>query len=474
MTLFKKTCVGLLVASFLIGGFLEAHSEPLPEAKSVILFIGDGMGLNITAAADMYSKKFYGRPLFWTRISTRGITETRSANSEVTDSAAAATALISGHKTNNQRLNVLPDNRRVFTIPQAAKEKGLSVGVVSTTRLTHATPAAVYGHSVSRNDEQLLADQFLKLAPDVALGGGLQYFVPAAASKDSKRTDERNVVSEAQQAGYTYVSNAHQLLSTNTDNTQRLLGLFSPSHMAYEIDRRNEPTSKEQPSLAQMTNTALQVLQKNPKGFFLVVEGGRIDHACHGHDLKAAIYDVIAFNDAIEVGLEFQKTHPDVLIIVTADHDTGGLALGRGAEYALDLMALKHIRTSIELLNKNVAKTGYKNLDEFLKSSGFDLTEQEKQFLMKHPLETKPESSDGLRSHGTVDRYVGSWLGYALSEIVSSRSKVGWTTFAHTASPVITYAIGPGEKLFAGTYDNTDIARKLFESLHLRQKEPSQ
>jgi alkaline phosphatase len=431
------------------------------------------MGLNITTAADIYSKVVYGRTLFPNNIAVRGTTSTRSADSEVTDSAAAATALLSGYKTNNHRLNVLPDNRKVLTVPQTAREKGLAVGVVSTTRLTHATPAAMYGHSVSRDNEQLLADQFLGIAPEVAFAGGLQYFVPSTVSKKSKRTDQRDIIAEARQVGYTFVSTVDQLRSTNMASVQKILGLFSDSHMSYEIDRLNEASSRNQPSLAEMTKAALDVLKRNPRGFFLMIEGGRIDHACHGHDIKAAIYDVIAFNNAVEVALEFQKAHPDVLIIVTADHETGGLALGRGTEYGLDLLALKPIRTSIELLNKKYAKAGSKSLDELLKASGFALTEQEKGLVMKQPLDTKPQASDELRSHGAIDRYVGSWLGYALSKIESDRAKIGWTSFVHTAAPIITYAVGPGEKYFAGTHDNTDIAKNIFRILGLEQREPS-
>lgn len=461
-------CCSLLFVLLTSAKTLCFADAPPPAARGVILFIGDGMGLNVVRAAEIYSQAIHKEPLIFNELPIRGVTITRSANSEVTDSAAAITALMSGKKTNNGRLNILPDDTIAYTIPKAAREKGLSIGVVSTTRLTHATPAGVYGHAASRNDEQLIADQFLDLAPEAGLAGGLQYFTPPTASKKSKRTDQRDIVAQAKQKGYTFVSNASELQALDVDKVQKLLGLFSNSHMCYEIDRLNEAACTEQPSLAEMTRAALAVVSKNPKGFFVMVEGGRIDHACHAHDIAAAIHDVIAFDKAVKTALDFQKGHPDVLIIVTADHETGGLGLGRGVEYALDITSLKPIKSSIEVLNKKYARN-HGALDALLNAKGFELDEREKRLLISQKEAENMQGSNPLLLHGTLDRYVGSWFGYALSEIISARSKVGWTTFVHTADPVITYAAGPGERDFLGTYDNTDIAKKIFKALGLNQ-----
>ena len=438
------------------------------HAKGVVLFIGDGMGLNAVKAAEIYSNEASRQPLSFSQIKIKGITYTRSANSEVTDSAAAITALMSGEKTYNGRLNILPNDQGVYTIPKRAREKGLSLGVVSTTRLTHATPAGTYSQAMSRDQEQLIADQFLHLAPDVALAGGLQYFQPSTVSKKSKRTDQRDLVFEAKKAGYTFVSTASQLQALDASNVKKLLGLFSNSHMSYEIDRINDPSFKDQPSLAQMTQAALRVVSKNPKGFFLMVEGGRIDHACHSHDIAAAIHEVIAFDNAVKAALEFQKTHPNVLIIVTADHETGGLGLGRGTEYALDILSIKPIRKSIESMSKKFSENP-QALDALLRASGFELNEKEKQMLLNQSFEKRIPTGGLLGLHGTINNYVGSWFGYALSEIISVRAKVGWTSFVHTADPVVTYAIGPSDIEFLGNYDNTEVARKIFMTLGLNQ-----
>ncbi len=304
------------------------------------------------------------------------------------------------------------------------------------------------------------------------MAGGLQYFTPPTQSKKSKRTDQTDIVAQARQKGYTFISNASELQALDLENVKKVLGLFSNSHMCYEIDRLNEPACKTQPSLAEMTRVALAVVSKNPKGFFVMVEGGRIDHACHAHDIAAAIHDVIAFDKAVRTALDFQKSHPDVLIIVTADHETGGLGLGRGVEYALDITSLRPIKSSIELLNKKHAQNPHA-LDALLKAKGFELDEREKQLLINQKEAKDMLGANPLLLHGTLDRYVGSWFAYALSEIISARSKVGWTSFVHTADPVITYAIGPGERDFLGTYDNTDIARKIFKALDLNEQSGS-
>lgn len=455
-----------MIVAALTGLFTNACAGDRLRTGSIIVFIGDGMGLSLIRAADIYSNEALGKPLAINTIPTLGITFTRSLDSEITDSAAAATALFSGHKTVNGAVNVLPDGTRVGTIAHSAKEVGMSVGIVSTTRLTDATPAALYSHSIRRRDEQLIADQLFSFAPDVALSGGLQYFVPPNVLENSKRTDEKDWVEEFKKAGYTFLSNADELNAVKPGEVDRLIGLFAVSQMNYELDRRNMTRSQNQPSLADMTKAALSIVAKNPKGFFLMVEGGRIDHACHKHDLKAAICEMIAFDEAVDVALNFQKNHPDILVLVTADHETGGLGLGKGTDYALNLMALKPITTSLEYFNERFEKREAE-LDELLKASGFELTEKEMSFLLKHAPGKNPQPELGSNGPPKINGYVLSWVSYCLGLFESERAKVGWTSFAHTAQPVLTYAAGPGATEFSGSYDNTVIAQKMARLLRV-------
>ncbi|MEW6347480.1 MAG: alkaline phosphatase [Thermodesulfobacteriota bacterium] len=447
-------------------------AETARQPRGIILLIGDGMGINQIRSAAVYAKEVLGKTLIVDSIVTRGITTTHSANSEVTDSAAAATAMYSGHKVVSEVINVLPDGRKVFGIGHAAKNAGLSVGVVSTTRLTHATPAALYGHASNRDQENLIADQLPAFSPEVAMGGGLRHFLPRDR-QGSTRSDGRNLVDDMIAKGYRYVTNGAELASVDPAGTDKLLGLFADSHMAYELDRGNVPELGNQPSLADMTRFALATLGRNPNGFFVMIEGGRIDHACHSHDIKASIHDTIAFDDAVRVALEYQKAHSDVLVVVTADHETGGLGLGRGTEYALDMKALGPITNSTEYLSRR-AKREPDKLDRIVQAGGFDLTDRERAFLSKHPAGTKASSVQELRGYGKrIDKYLFSWMHYALGAIASERAKVGWTAFVHTAQPVITFAAGPGEEEFAGSYDNTDMALRMAKLLRLALDPPA-
>lgn len=474
MRTFRKfgMAVCLVVVFLGVNLGIAYEQKPVQHCKGIVLLIGDGMGVNQVRSADIYAKDVLGKDIVLNTIRTRGITATNSAVSHVTDSAAAATALYSGYKTDNRRLNVLPDCRKVFTIGHAAKEAGLSVGIVSTTRLTHATPAGVFCHTPDRDDENCIAEQLVEFEPEVAMAGGRRNFIPKD-EMGSKRKDRDNLIQRMKEKGYRYVTDREGLKRIDPASTKSLLGLFALSHMAYELDRLNVPKLKGQPTLADMTEAALSILVNNPKGFFLMVEGGRIDHACHAHDIKASIYDTLAFDDAVRVALDFRKTHPEVLVLVTADHETGGLGLGRGAEYAIDLSGLKPIKNSLEYISKQ----GHKNptkLEEVVSAGGYGLTDAEKAFLARHPVSIQAHDVPELKGMAKVDEYMGTWLHYALSRIENERGKIGWTSVAHTAQPVITYAAGPGEKEFEGFYDNTEIAKRMCKLLGVTPEQPAE
>lgn len=455
--------VAVLVFSLSLGEAAEPEHGKTP--KSVILFIGDGMGLAQTRAAALYTKHALGRETTLSRIPVGGVTTTQSVNSDITDSSAAASAIYSGHKVNNGAMNILPDGKKAFTIAQAAKKAGKSVGVVSTTRLTHATPGALYAHSVDRDDENHIAEQLPEFAPEVALGGGTRHFIPQSRS-GSKRTDDKDLIKVMKNKGYTYVTTVSELGKINPVSCEKLLGLFASSNMDFDIDRENVPALSSQPTLTEMTKAALAILGKNRDGFFLMVEGGRIDHACHGHDIRAAIHEILAMDEAVKAVLEFQKTRPEVLIIVTADHETGGLGLGRGTEYSIALARLKPIKQSLEYLSRLIM-TNPTRREQVVEAAGFQLDQDEKAFLLQRPSDAKIDLVPEIKAIPRLSGYVSSWDHNALSEIEARRAQIGWTSYVHTAQPVITYAVGPGEKEFLGSYDNTDIPKKISRLLGL-------
>ncbi len=329
-----------------------ATATPPAPPQNVIFFLGDGMGMTTMTAARIYAVGEDGE-LTMDTLPETAFVKTFSNDAQVTDSAPSMSAYMTGVKMNNEVLSMSPATQAiaplldvngnalvnncgaangtpVTTLVELAKAKGLSTGVVTTTRVTHATPAATYSHICHRDLENDIAaaavpggagyNSALGTAGlDVLLGGGKQFFVPF---KDGgKRTDGRDLIVEMKAKNYAYASNVTELNAIDASKTDRLFGLFTSSHMSYDLDR--DP-SKE-PSLAEMTTKAMEVLSKNGKGYFLMVEGGRIDHALHETTAKKALQDTLAFDNAIKAALAKARvsdpTLANTLVVVTADHD---------------------------------------------------------------------------------------------------------------------------------------------------------
>lgn len=326
------------LVSFGIGEDAAGNSE---STKNVILLIGDGMGFpQLTLARIEKSNEnlseYASVNLSMDGMEQTGYVSTNSANSFVTDSAPAATAMATGEKTNNGVLSedktAIPkkrDGNNLTTILELAEKDGLSTGLITTTRITHATPAAFYAHVDNRDNESEIASQLLKSGTDVILGGGQQYFVGRnhtdPAGKMGGRDDDRDLLADFASQGYSLVFNGTGLEKLDAAKTGRILGLFSSSHMQYELDRIS--SEDKQPSLSSMTRKAIEILSRNPKGFFLMVEGGRIDHAGHERNLSRIASDTLAFDEAVRSALDFASKKNDTLVIVTADHECGGLVL---------------------------------------------------------------------------------------------------------------------------------------------------
>ena len=342
--------LSLAIVAFTVpSGMAEDTGNRSETAKNVILLIGDGMGFpQLTLARIEKSgenlSEYCSVELSMDCMEASGYVSTYSANSFVTDSAPAATAIATGNKTNNgvigqdaTAVQGEKDGKNLTTILEMAEKAGHSTGLVTTTRITHATPAAFYAHVDNRDNESEIADQLLMSNVDVILGGGQQYFVgknqtdPAGGA--GKRADDRNLLSEFEKHGYVVAFNANGFQNIDASNTKRILGLFDSSHMLYELERRSSPEGE--PSLADMTKKAITILSKNPKGFFLMIEGGRIDHAGHERNLSKIAADTLAFDEAVNASLNFASQDGRTLVIVTADHECGGLVLQPGdlAEY---------------------------------------------------------------------------------------------------------------------------------------------
>lgn len=330
-----------IITCLIPSGMADDAAGANASAKNVILLIGDGMGFpqltlaRIDKAGENLSD-YATVELFMDGMEQTGYVSTFSANSFVTDSAPASTAMATGHKTNNgvigQDATAVPkkmDGKNLTTILEMAEKAGLSTGLITTTRITHATAAAFYAHVDNRDNESEIADQLSKSNVEVILGGGLQYFVgkndSVPTGKESKRNDDHNLLVDFASQGYAFVYNGTAFQKVDAKKTEKLLGLFESSHLQYELERQS--AKEMDPSLAEMTEKAIGILSKNPKGFFLMVEGGRIDHAGHERNLSKIVPDTLAFDEAVKTALDFATQKNDTLVIVTADHECGGLVL---------------------------------------------------------------------------------------------------------------------------------------------------
>ena len=280
--------------------------KTVKSPTNVIFCIGDGMGFEKVKAASMYAQGKTGT-LSFEAFPYQGEVTTHSADSLITDSAAASTAMATGLKVDNGVISTaLPgDGSELYTLLECFKDQGKSTGLVSTTFITHATPAAFGAHEPKRGNLAEIAEDYLnQTRPNVLLGGGGNGMAEEAAEA----------------AGYTVVTNRNELLSLKAENVERVSGQFGDTNLPYEFDGLGDL-----PHLSEMTATALKILTKNPTGFFLMIEGGRIDHAGHSNDIERNVYETLEFSRTVQVAFDWAKGREDTLIIVTADHETGGL-----------------------------------------------------------------------------------------------------------------------------------------------------
>jgi alkaline phosphatase len=293
------------------------------KVKNIILLIGDGMGFNQVTAARMAA---FGRGvgLAMDRMEETGQNITLSLDDElITDSAAGATALASGIKTLNGMIGENPDGKRVKTIADVARKLGKSTGVVASCDVTHATPACFASHVKNRSNAWEIARQMADEPLDVLLGGGYQYFLPGSHPQ-STRDDELDLVARMRGRGATVVLDPEEFRALDTGKVKTLVGLLAAGHP--------KPAPERNVSLKEMTRAALDLLKRNPKGFFLMVEASQIDWEGHGNNFQGNVAETLDFDETIGMVLEFAEADGNTLVIVTADHETGGLSINKASE----------------------------------------------------------------------------------------------------------------------------------------------
>lgn len=442
--------VVLLSSVALAASGSAAGSEPA-RAKNVILCIGDGMGFGALQLARNVLLGPEGKFVFET-FPNAAIVTTYALDNLVTDSAAAATAIATGHKTNNGMISVLPDGTVLPTILEAMQKAGKATGLVVTNTIYDATPAAFGAHWGTRGGSEEIAGQLFDAGIDVLLGGGRDQFLPSGKG-DGKRKDGRDIMAEAAAKGYAVATTKDELAVAKG---ARVLGLFHKSYMNYQKDRAYLGTAE--PSLADMTAKALEVLKGTKDGFFLMVEGSRIDHAAHAGDAAGVVAETDDFARAVGLLYEFAKASGDTLVIVTADHDTMGFSVTEPLDYDL----LRAIKVSPEFMALKLEKGAdgkfapesiRKVFEEF--AGVKDLRDDEVQLVQSMSSEASYK----------VGYAVGAVLAARLNMgIVSPQVQLKSPTGGHTGNPVPLYAFGPGADKFSGTMDNTQIAGKIAET----------
>ncbi len=452
------------------------HGKP---AKYVFYFIGDGMGMPQINATEIFkgvqssNDPMYSEKLNFAAFPYLGMQTTQAADTFITDSAAAGTALASGYKTNSAFLNVDPTKRVKYqSMAELAKAKGMKVGIVSSVSLDHATPAAFYAHQPHRNNFYEIALELTDSGFDYFGGGGL-------LAPTGKKKDQPDALAIAAQKGYKVVNSHNEILNLGQQDGKVIAiqpGLAGEQAMQYEVDRTS------QLSLADFTRKGIELLD-NPNGFFMMVEGGKIDWASHANDAVTTIRDVAAMEDAVAEALKFYAKHPDeTLIVVTGDHETGGMTIGfAGTEYKTAFGKMAQQKISFEDFDKKI-KTYREtvgahgaNLSDWLPVLAadyglVDLTAYDRERLSAalnaSMLDKKQRSKDehSYLLYGTYEPF-----SVTVTHILNQKAGIGWTTYAHTGVAIPVFARGVGGEAFQGYYDNTDVAKKMINIMGLTQ-----
>lgn len=407
-----------------------AMAETAP--KNVIYMIGDGMGPAYTTAyryfKDDPTTKSVEQTVFDTMLT--GMARTYpDDHTVVTDSAASATALSSGHKSYNGAIAVDTDKKPLKTMLEIAKQRGMTTALLATSQINHATPASFAAHNESRNNYDEIANDYIdnkiagKLPVDLMLGGGIKYFI----------RDDRNLVDEFKAAGYQYGDDIQ-----NLDQITQLpaIGLYAAKGLPFALDEN--PTR-----LTKLTSKALDLLDnQNKDGFFVMIEGSQIDWCGHANDIACAMAEMDDFASAIEKAKAYVDKNKDTLLVITADHSTGGLTLGAHGQYKWEADVVHGVKATAGTITQHLLES------DDLKSVWNKYTSIA--FTPENKIKLEQAKSMGDKA-----------LNLAVKSIISDTSFTGWTTGGHTAVDVQVFAYGKGSEQFVGSQNNTDIADKL-------------
>ena len=451
--MFKKSKRLMLVASLFLVFALIFTAAVQAEVKNVILMIGDGMGIGQMDMA-RYMAGGKDHELEMMKMPNVGLLMTSSTEG-VTDSAAAGTAMSTGHKVYNGAIAMNENGAELDSVLDFAQVRNKATGVISTNMVTDATPAAFIASVKDRGMGGEIAKQAINNGVDVMLGGGREDFMEEEAGED--------LIAKAKENGYQYVSDKTQLEKVIAMDG-KLLGLFNDSYMNYIKDRDDLGSSE--PSMEAMTKKALEVLSEDEDGFFLMAEGARIDHAAHAADVPGVVAETLDFDASVKAAVDFAEENGDTLVIVTADHET----LGFSVTEPINKEALMNIEVSPEYMAGQLVMTEAGNaytVDSiqkvFKKYANIDLTEAEAR-----------EFNSNIINEDDGSVYYQYKVGWQIGSIIAEKNNVGVVsadvraksgTGGHTLNSVPIFAYGEGAEAFNSMMHNTEFADLLFESM---------
>ncbi|KAI9880827.1 MAG: hypothetical protein M1830_000263 [Pleopsidium flavum] len=460
----------------------DSHSAKPSGKRNMIFMVSDGMGptsLSLTRSFRQFESGLPPDDVLALDKHLIGSSRTRSTSSLITDSAAGATAFSCGFKTYNGAISVLPDHSPCGTVMEAAKRAGYMTGLVVTTRITDATPACFAAHVNQRDEEDRIAEQEIGHHPlgrvvDLMLGGGRCHFLPNTVD-GSCRHDQKDVIAMARDMGFSYVDdrNGFDGLRLGSAVKLPLLGLFARGDIPYEVDRRNMESTY--PSLDEMARTALKALSEatrdSDKGFFLMIEGSRIDHAGHGNDPVAQVHEVLAYDKAFTSVLDFlNEDDTDGVLVGTSDHETGGLSTARQLHKAYpEYLWYPGVLTNASHSGENLAYQLRDHITSHASEPPNDIKTYINEQLLQKGLGVYDATDDEINS---ILDHPDPWpASYVFADIISRRAQVGWSTHGHSAVDVNIYTSSPRQaKPLIGNHENTEIGEFIRDYLDLDLK----
>ncbi len=459
---FKNSALAIAGTSLFSGHEILANGFSNKKAKNIIFLISDGMSTGTLHMANLHSERTFGKSSHWIslykeRRAVRALMDTQSANSIVTDSAAASSSFGGGFRVNNGALNVGPDGKEHLPVWQKFKKKGKKAGVVTSVTVTHATPAGFCVIAKNRGSEQEIADQYLETGLDVIMGGGDEHF------SAETRHDRKDMYAAFKAKGYQVVKSRNELMLA--ESSRPTLGIFCPGGIPYAIDRENDADLKQNtPNLAEMSKKAIDILSQNPEGFVLQIEGGKVDWAAHANDIAGLLYDQLAFDEAVKVAIDFAEKDKNTLVIMTTDHGNANPGTISGGKASAGFDSLRGYKKTNEwLLNQITRETSLNQIKELIHAThGISATEEEIK-RMKAYYDEIVRGEDGLYNYRRVPFKL-------YSEIQQKYNSIGWISMSHSSDHVEVAAFGPGSELLKPYCLNTDLHYLMLEAAEVENR----